>query len=160
MKAQKLFWRVIWSVLAVLLLVGCGSPTEEQIVVTFDGNECTVSGPSELAVGVQPFIFINSTEKTLSFNVNQLLDGHTYQDLVDRINQQGSKLDSGGADTPEWFSMDVVVFVGIEKDETTGDETISLRIKKEGDYAIYLYDALQQTIYLCGPLTMVEAPPE
>jgi len=56
--------------------------------------------------------------------------------------------------------MDVVVFVGIEKDETTGDETISLRIKKEGDYAIYLYDALQQTIYLCGPLTMVEAPPE
>ena len=160
MNGHKFFRRMIWAVLAVLLLVGCGSPSEDQPVITFNGNECTVSGPSELAIGVQPFIFKNTTEKNMTLGVNQLLDGHTYQDLVDRANQQGSKSDFDGSDSPEWLNFNATAFVGYEKGESAGEEIITLSVKTIGDYAINLYDSATETVWLCGPLQVVVASSE
>ena len=160
MNGQKVFQRLIWGGLAVLLLVGCGSPSEEQLVITFDGNECVVSGPSELAVGEQPIILKNTTEKNLTLGFNQFLDGHTYQDLVDHLNQLGGKADISGSDRPDWVNFRATSFMGYEKGETTGEEIITLYIKNEGDHGIELYEIATETVWLCGPIEVVEAPPE
>lgn len=159
MKGQQLFGVVIWAFLALFLLVGCGSDSEEQLTITFDGDDCTVTGPTELTVGEQLFIVRNSTEEDLSLLVSLLLDGHTHQDLVDRVNELGSKIDFDGPNWPDFLGVSGT-FAGFEKGESAGEELITLRIMREGDYASSLYDAFTGNFYPCGPLEVVEAPSE
>ena len=56
----------------------------EPIVVTFDGKGCTVTGPAEVPRGNYPFIWNDMTEEQdTSFYPTRILDGSTFQDLLD-----------------------------------------------------------------------------
>ena len=159
MKEKTLIWRLICPVLAVLLLGGCTSPSDEQVEITFDGNECTREGPVELQAGEHSFIFNNLTEDNQSLKVDLLLDGHTFQDLVDRINEAGPEWDFNGTNFPDWLGGNAR-FVAFEKGESAGEEIITFRITRDGDYAISVYNTSTENLYPCGPLKVVEAPPE
>ncbi len=60
-------------------------PLEVIFEVTFDGKECIVEGPTEVSMGKYNHIFHNLTDKKgLKFWVGQMLDGKTYQYLLDQ----------------------------------------------------------------------------
>ena len=100
MKQKKYFQQVIWGILIMLLLVGCskraaihtseplpGLVTEFEI--TFDGNDCIVTGPAELPAGEHTFIFIDRSEIRGELWLLNLDDGKTFQDHLDLQSKPG-----------------------------------------------------------------------
>lgn len=151
----------LWSILAALLLVGCGRPSNEQLTITFDEEKCTASGPSELHSGTNQFIVKNLTEDNYSLWVFRLRDGHTYQEVFDSY--QGNEVAPTGVDIPDWLDFNAVSFVALEKDESTGEETITLHLKQEGDFATVFCSQGSTTTFRCwscGPLKVAAAPTE
>ena len=96
----------MWTILITLLLVGYGAPAAtptpipqtatptppsgplpgfvaEGIEVTFDGIECTVSGPTELPIGEHSFVLKDLSGQNQVLYVSYLLDGKTFQDFLD-----------------------------------------------------------------------------
>ena len=61
----------------------------EEIEVTFDGNECTVSGPTELPIGEHSFILNDLSETNAELWVLRLRDGKTFQYLLDEQGERG-----------------------------------------------------------------------
>jgi len=161
MNGQKLFRGVLWGILVALLLVGCSAPANDQPVITFDGSTCTYKGLSELTVGEHPFVVKKQTEDNFSIIIADLLDGHTFQDLENRIKEQGHVWDESGSNWPDWFdARGNIRFVAFEKDDSKGEERITLYIQREGTYAIAIYNTSDETMWPCAPLKVVAAPSE
>jgi len=160
MNGQKLFHGVLWGILAALLLVGCSAPADDQLVVTFDGNTCTYEGPSELTVGEYQFIVKNLTEDNLSLVIHRIEEGHTYQELEDRVKEEEHKFPERGTNWPDWMLGYTTRFVTFEKDQTTGNELTTWEISREGDHALGIYNTSNETLWPCAPLMVVAAPSE
>jgi hypothetical protein len=88
--------KTLISIFFVLLLTACTQTTdtdlpptsksqsiEIEFEVTFDGNGCTVSGPTEVLIGDYSFLLNNASGRRVKLVVTHLLDGHTLKDLVD-----------------------------------------------------------------------------
>ena len=162
MNSKKSLVGVIWIILIFLLLTGCSSQSEEQHVITFDGEECTVSGPDEMHNGENQFILKNLTEDTVGLLVDPLNEGYTFQDLADWVDETGGKFSMNvGSTWPDAVdSSSTSKFVAFEKDQSTGDEMITLRITREGPFHISVINSSTMTFYPCAPLKVVEAPSE
>jgi hypothetical protein len=81
-----------WIILLSLLLVGCnaaGTSQESVIEVTFDGNDCIVSGPSELPPGEVITRFIDMTDLNAELWMVNLDEGKTFQDQLDLQSEPG-----------------------------------------------------------------------
>ena len=91
-----------------------------------------------MTAGEHPFALKNLKEENLSLIVIALLDGHTFQDLVDRISEQGTNW-------PDWLGRKRTRFVAFDKGESTGEEIISLDIRREGEYVITIYNGSNET---------------
>ena len=102
MNRQMLIQQVMWAILIMLLLVGCGAPaaaptsepSPEPVVVEvgdviFDGTECTVSGSTELPPGRYSFVLKDLSEEDVHLFVSRLTDGKTFQDLLDLQSEPG-----------------------------------------------------------------------
>ena len=118
MVVSKKILKIIFVIIVIPLLVGCGlsndpvptptytslpptstpippPPTLQPFVVTLDGNECTLSGPTEVPPGEYPIFINNQTELEIPFQfVRNFLDEKTYQDVLDLQSEPG-----------EFFSM-------------------------------------------------------
>jgi hypothetical protein len=157
MNAQKLSQLVMWGFLITLLLAACGAPAAaptSEIVVTFDGVDCTVSGPTELPVGEHPFVLKDLSERKVKLYVTRLTDGHTFQDWLDMQSEPGEYFDR-----PYWVVG--IRKIGTEWNESKGGEVFTYYLDKEGDYSISIgtiWDSLGS--WFCAPLKVVEAPSE
>lgn len=160
MNGQKLFRGMSWIILTVLLLVGCGASAGDQPVVTFDGSTCTYKGPSELTVGEYQFIVKNLTDSNLSVLIFRIEEGHTYQDVKNKVDEDGHKLPFIGTNWADWWDTNLSRFVTYEKDQTTGDELTTWEMGKEGNYALNIYNSSNETLWPCAPLKVVAAPSE
>jgi len=137
MNGQKLLQRVIWGFLITLLLVGCSVPAakpipetvDEPIKITFDGKECTSSGPTELPTGEHSFVYKNLSEDYLSFKVGRFLEGKTYQDLLELQSEPGEY-------NPRVFWTAHPRVLGRTWNESTGEETFTFALNKEGVHSI------------------------
>jgi len=117
----------------------------EAIEVTFDGNECIVTGPTELPVGEYDFILKDLSEENVRLWVSLLLDGKTFQDLVDL-----HEWESGVHwDKPSWVKRADMI--------RRGDQVFTFILKKEGEYAIYLGTSQPFMIWFCAPIMIIEA---
>ena len=181
MKGRKLTQQVIWVIVITLLLAGCSTPaattvsptdtptvipltpepTSESlpkydpntILVTFTGDECTVSGPTELPTGNNTFVLKDLSGQYHELYVSILLDGHTYQDVLDLQSEPGEYVPK-----PRW----VVHTLKIERawNESNGEEVYTFRFYREGEHAIYIGSYSPLSIWHCGPLMVVESPSE
>ena len=111
--------------------------------VTFDGTECTVNGPSEVPRGVYYFIFNDESDKNLEIWLNQILEGKTFEDLVDWQEEPGVYLPP-----PTWI-------IHPKRTYSFEAETSIFYLDQVGDYAI-LVGSLQN-LYFCEPFRVVEA---
>ncbi len=151
MNGQKLSKQLMWAILLTLMLVGCGAsaatPTQE-IEVTFSGNECTVSGPTEILMGDHPIVLNDQSDINVSLWAGKLNNGKTFQDLLDLQSEPGESFP-----VPSW-----VVFA--QKYSTSDSEDKIYVLDEPGEYSLSVYNPFPETVWLCAPLHVMEAPIE
>jgi hypothetical protein len=118
----------------------------EYGVVTFDGSECTHSGPSEVPVGEYTFVFKNESDLGLGFYLNQILEGKTFQDLQDWQLEPGVYLPP-----PSWIAHPSSYY------SSTEGTTVHI-LDKAGLYATLIGN--NTSLWFCGPFEVVEVPSE
>jgi hypothetical protein len=137
----------------MVVLVGCGAPastptpiqpTEEQapaststqepvaeFEVTFDGINCTVSGPSDLLSGSHSFALFDSSDIGVDLWVGRLEEGRTVQDLYDGQSQPGEWYPK-----PSWFFYDKEV--GSAWMNNDGAEVWTYSLNQQGEHVVYV----------------------
>jgi len=122
------------------------------IEVTFDGNECTVSGPTELPTGDHSFVLKDLSEQYQALYVSRLLNGKTYQGLLDLQSEPGEYYPQ-----PSW-----VVHKGSKgmRRNAKGEKVYTFSLDKEGKHAIYIGSSSPLSLWFCAPLKVIEAPSE
>ena len=79
-------------VAALVAVAACGSDSDEtsaDVTVTFDGENCTVEAPETLDPGQNTFLFIDEADRSGEMWVRQLVDGATWDDAVEYMEEQG-----------------------------------------------------------------------
>ena len=129
------------------------SPEPEGIVVTFDGRGCTVTGPTELPVGDQPFILIDNSDQEVDLWVSRLLDGKTLGDLIADQSAPGVWWPA-----PEWVEYSRLTSGPLRNRQGEG-EIWNYLVDVEGDYFIYVghHTPEKKSLWFCAPLTVVAA---
>jgi len=156
---------VMWSILIMLLLVGCGAPAAtpasepppEPVVevgdVAFDGTECTVSGSTELPLGRYSFVLKNLSEEDVRLLIFRLPDGKTFQDLLDLQSEPGEWVSK-----PDWAIDAVETGVAWYKEDC--GEVHSYMLINEGEYAVVIWrrpaETTQPGIWFCAPFWVKE----
>ncbi len=172
MNTNFLWIRFLIGCLLFVLLTGCTTTTPEiptleptvistqtsipptpslhqPIEVTFDGNECTVSGPTEIPTGNYPFVWNDlSEQQNTDFWVSRLLDGKTFQDLLDLQSEPGEYFPkpSWVVHSPGYYSFTAEVWVII--------------LDEVGEHAIYLGGKNPLSIWHCASFQVFEDPSE
>jgi hypothetical protein len=123
--------------------IPASTPHTIDFEVTFDGNGCTVSGPTEVPIGDYSFLFNNTSGRRAKLVVGQLLDGHTFQDLLDLQTEPG---DTFGIEpwmsTPFYYTKDHKVY------------TVSL--DEAGEHCTSISEYKHVGIWLCAPFQVIE----
>ena len=58
------------------------------LLITFDGKDCTYSGPTEIKSGQVTFIALNNSEGIVQVNMGRHDEGKTVQDMIDYIEEE------------------------------------------------------------------------
>lgn len=170
----------MWAILITLLLVGCGAPAATPTLipptatptpipptatptlgplpgsvfeVTFDGNECTVSGPTELPTGDHSFVWKDLSEENIDLWVARLLDDKTFQDLLDLQSEPGEYYPQ-----PSWTVHPTQL--GRAWNESIGGEVYTFSLNIEGEYVTLVGGYSPLSLWFCAPLKVIEAPSE
>jgi hypothetical protein len=158
-EGRACFWRkamkkaVAFSlcILVTLVMAAC-SQGDEETTITFNGKECTVTGPTEVPAGDNSFHVRNLTDqKNLALYVGVLLDGHTYQDAVDRQPRPGMYISK-----PDWIERAKRNSVARPTDLPDDIRHYSFPLE-EGDHVLYFYIVHPEAIWFCSPLTVTAA---
>ncbi len=166
MNEQKLSQQVTLAILIMLLVVGCGTPaatptseplpeTVAEFEVTFDGNDCTVTGPTELPAGEHTFIFIDRSDMRGELWLIYLEDGKTIQDHLDLQSEPGEWYPK-----PSWVHYDSRVSSESEELEGRRVDSSTWKLDRVGEHTILCYVASPQKLWFVAPLIVVEAPSE
>jgi len=167
MNRQKLSKQVIWVILITLVLAGCGAsaaaptpvpatatlPPIPEIEITYDGNECTVSGPTELPTGWHSFVIYDLSELDVALYVSRLTDGKTFKDLLDEQGEPGRY----------WLKPSWVIHAsqpGVAWNKPDGGLVHTYNLTKEGEHAIYIGGYTPMSIWFCAPFQVIAAPSE
>jgi hypothetical protein len=127
---------------------------EEGIEVTFDGAKCTDIGLVVLPEGEYSIAFIDEVRKgTADLHVSQLVNGHTYQELVELQ----------GGDPTKWnvdeSYLKLANQIDTDYDISTGIKRITFALE-EGEYAVFILnvkplEVVTEQIF-CFPITIVD----
>lgn len=121
----------------------------QPIEVTFDGNECTVSGPTEVPMGNYPFIWNDlSEQQNTDFWVSRLLDGKTFQDALDLQSEPGEYYPKPSwiVHVPAYYSFKAEVWIVV--------------LENVGEHAVYVGGYKPNSLWFCAPIQVIEAPSE
>ena len=157
MIASKNILKMVIVIVIISLLVGCTiteapvspTPTLQPFVVTFDGNECTLSGPTEVPPGEYPFFINNQSDLDIPFqSVRYFQDEKTYQDVLELQNEPGEHFAM-----PGWTLEAQYYFSAAYETNTYILDTI-------GEHFFYLDYNWKgiSFLWLCPPFQVVDVP--
>jgi len=127
--------------------IPASTPHTNDFEVTFDGNDCTVSGPTEVPIGDYSFLLNNVSGQKVLLGVTQFLDGHTFQDLIDLQTEPGDNfMIESWMSKPSYYTKDHITW------------TVSLDEAGEHGILISVYNHIG--IWLCAPFQVIENPSE
>ncbi|MCK5645815.1 MAG: hypothetical protein KAH97_03495 [Anaerolineales bacterium] len=90
MNPRMKVWTLCVLVVMVLSLGACKSgEIDQDIIFTFDGEECRYDGPSEVFEGNRIITLKNNTELDIVIDVQRIDDGKTWQDLLEYVDEVG-----------------------------------------------------------------------
>jgi hypothetical protein len=129
--------------------------SSQPIEVKFTGDDCTVTGPTELPAGKHTFTFIDESGMDAELWLLSLRDGKTTQDILDRQSEPGDWYPK-----PGWVSYDTRL--SIESKESDGRRVDSYiwNLLKVGEHTISCYVPSPQMMWFPAPLMIVEATSE
>lgn len=162
MNRQKLSQQAMWTILMMLLLVGCSAPAAtptseplpgpnaEWIEITCGENGCTVSGPTKLSTGEHSFVLKGLSEQNQQLYLAYYINGKTFQDLLDLQDEPGEFFPK-----PHWAIHPTL----LDKswDDSIGGEVYTFRFD-EGEYGIAVDNIYG--FWLCSSFQVIEAPSE
>ena len=151
MNERKLFQQVMWIILVTLLLAGCSSTPEPVIEVTFYGDGCTVTGPSELPPGEHTFTFIDKSEWKGELYVVYLDPGKTTQDHLDLQSEPGE-----WKPKPSWIHYNISVSRESQELDDKKVITETWRLDRVGEHNILCYVESPRYLWIAAPLMIVE----
>ncbi len=125
-------------------------PLDDAIEVTFDGNECTVAGPTALPKGEYNFILRYPSEGRVDLWMSFLQDGKTYQDLRALQSEPGEYFQE-----PSWVLWDPRILRGWN--ESADGEVFTFMLNKVGEHVIYVGTYSPGAIWFCAPMVVTEA---
>jgi hypothetical protein len=160
---QKRFQQLILVFLIMFLFIGCSAtdstttpiqPTATiilvpQIEVIFDGNECTLSGQTELPLGYHSIVFYDQSELDLNLHVNRITDGKTYQDLIDVQWEP-----DGYWKKPAWVITEIQPRSAVNRPD--GGVVHTYKFEKEGERSIYISKHSPFTLVFCAPFQVID----
>ena len=156
MKCMTLFY-ILSALFLILFLTACGSlPGESAVIeVTFDGNDCTVTGPSELPPGEHTFTFVDQSEWEGELWLVYLDEGKSFQDNLDMQSEPGE-----WHPKQSWAHYDSVV--SRESRETDGEriDTETWSLNRVGEHTILCYVDDPRLLWFAAPLMIVESSSE
>jgi hypothetical protein len=149
--------KIAFGIVALLVIITASCEGDNDIVVTFDGTECKVSGPSEIEIGEQIFVGRNLSDLDANFTVVRVATetGITWQDHLDyweEVDNWFFELD------PPWSR-----YVPHSMVSTEGDEEVwEYKFISEGLYAIEWWTTMDipRDVWVCPPLEVKEAAAE
>ncbi len=132
-------------------------PTQvpQPIEVTFTGEECTVTGPTELPMGEHQFILRDLTEKNADLFVQYFIDGKTVQDYLDLQSEPGEWVEY----TNNTLTI-MAIMRGAEWNESIDGKVYTYLLNEEGEHVILVGGHSPRSIWICAPLWVIEAPSE
>ena len=137
------------SLLIVTLLITACASSDEGIEIIWDGYECTVSGPTELPLGEQEFVYKNLSEEELDLWVGRFIGGHTFQEYLDLQGEPGEYYEP-----PSWVVEPNQKGTG--GDASEGGEFFTLTLDIEGEYAFVLGSGGPLSAWNCTPQLKVK----
>jgi hypothetical protein len=130
-------------------------PTQipQPIEVAFDGNDCTVAGPTELPAGEHIFIFIDGGDRGAELYLLRLADYKNTQDLRDGQSEPGEWYPK-----PPWVYYDTKVSVDSQESNGRRVDTSTWRLDRIGEHTIACWVPSEpQMIWFPAALMIVEA---
>lgn len=112
--------------------------------VTFDGSECTVDGPDEVSRGAYYFILNDKSDKNLQLWINQILEGKTFEDLLDWQEEPGVY-----RAPPTWIEHPRSTY-------SLKSETTVHYLDQVGNYATLVGGFNPSSLWFCEPFRVVE----
>ena len=130
------------------------APAQRPLIeITYDGTGCTVTGSDEVPTGRQTFLLNDLTKENVTLYVSILLEGHTYQDVLDPQSEPGVYYQK-----PSWVVY--AVRRPPEWDGPVDGELHAFTLSEAGEYAIYVGSSIPSSLWFCRPLFVVQAPSE
>ena len=132
-------------------------PTQvpQPIEVTFDGDGCTVTGPTELPMGEHQFILRDLTEKNADLCVQYFIDGKTIQDYLDLQSEPGAYFEYH---QNTWAQCAIIR--GTEGNESIDGKVYTWLLNEEGEHVILVAGHSPTSVWICAPFWVLEAPSE
>jgi hypothetical protein len=123
-------------------------PAEITFEVVFDKNyHCTVVGPTEVPTGEYLFLLNNQSDRKVDIAVTLLIDGHTYQDLLDLQSETGVPfVKVYWMSQPYYYTKDHQVW------NYSFDET--------GEHVILILQHVFEGAWICDPFMVTETATE
>ncbi|KPK11068.1 MAG: hypothetical protein AMJ56_06790 [Anaerolineae bacterium SG8_19] len=146
----------LWIILAVFL-VACTSEPETPIV-TYVGDGCSYSGPTELQTGLRSIVFKDLSDQNQDLWADRIRDGYTYQDYLDLQNKPGEYFPR-----PSWIIPASIPSEPWVWDESAGARVYTWRFDKPGVYILVVgkdKPISMLSLWICGSIQVVEAPDE
>ena len=143
--------------LLVIITVSCEGKDEGDIIFTFDGEECTYSGPSEVDPGTHPIVQRNLTDLNAGFYIERLHTekGKTVEDWI----EYNEAIEDWYYSTPPPY----VSAVGTTSYVSSNDQDAiwEWELKPGKVYVAGFYTHTEhRDLFLCPPLEMKEGVTE
>jgi len=110
------------------------TPSPQPIEVIFTGNDCTVTGPTELSAGKHTITFIDESDMNAELWLISLRDGKTIQDLIDRQSEPGEWYPK-----PGWATYDTRLSIVSKESEGRRVDFSTYNLFKVGEHTILCY---------------------
>jgi len=142
----------VGTLLTLLLLVIFASACSgnDNIKVTFDGDECVLSGPSDLETGAHLITVLNSSEYQGWMLICQADKGKVWQDILDFDYDDGADSDTE-LEWPPWC----LGFPSSSVASADSDQVVyEYSLRHEGQYFVVWEQNEPDAVWPCAPLTV------
>ena len=143
---------ILVAMFIVIVCTSCAGATD--IVITFDGNECTFDGPTEVETGDQIIKIRNTSGAIGSMDLCRIFEGYDWQDTLDFIGEPGSEV---GWPTycPTRVSSKVV-------DANENEVTHEFKLRYPGEHHVMWKETgpLPEKTWPCASFAVIEAATE
>lgn len=131
-----------------------GETESEIIEVTFDGNECTFSGPTEVPPGDHAFVLTDVSDLGAVLFARRLVDPYTYQHVLNAQEKAGGP--GSYWPRPPWVRNAVLDDDPPEIDLAENQQLLATTLRP-ANYSVALYTTTgPELIWLCAPLDVVK----